>query len=440
MKRFLFASTLFLFVIFGAFPASAVVPEYTIVEVTNEKHNQILERNLKEEVYTLNNAKVLQPNYIRSVGMIDYNIATQSWGAERIGASRLKSLTASINDSVIVAIIDTGVDYNHPFLKDRMVAGYDFVDNDTDPMDVHFHGTHIAGIVADTTPPNVKIMPIRALNEKGNGYDLHVSKGIRYAVDNGAEVINLSFSGDTYSAILASAIKYALSKNVPIILAAGNESIDTKHSYPASEDNVIVVSATDKNDIIASFSNNGSSIDISAPGVDIVSTIPGGQYGSVSGTSMAAPFVSGIVAMMKLENSSRNVQQIELLLKKYVDDKGEQGWDPIYGEGIVNVKHFEENTMTLNNKTSQIAEQKDIPLNKKFTVKMSRKIYDNDTLEIKLYREGKEVPITLSSYLNKKEIIVTPNELLLPNTKYLLVIKIEDHVTFEKYFVTKSLN
>ena len=424
--------------IIGMSSGSAQEKDQIIVKKYGDLENSITESVLIEEVENLHNAEVLQPDYTRSIDAVKFSIQSQSWGTERIGASQLKGNTDAIEGTVIVALIDTGIDYNHPYLKDRIVDGYDFVDDDTDTMDTHFHGTHVAGIIVDTTPLSVKIMPIRVFNEEGLSNDVEISKGIRFAIDNGADIINLSFAGDIYSAILENAIDYALSKNVPIIVSAGNESIDTKNSYPASEEKVIVVTATDKNDQIASFSNTGNSIDFSAPGVDIISSIPGGQFASASGTSMATPFVTGIVAMLKLEDPFRSVQDIELLLKKYAEDRGTSGWDPTYGEGIINVKSYYENSINNSTNSPSNTEQRDIPLNKVFTVTMNRLISDKDVLDIKLLRGDKETPITLSSYVNKKEIHVTPNSQLLPRTKYRLIIQVKDGTTYEKYFVTKS--
>lgn len=285
--------------------------------------------------------KILEPDFIRSAGPLKISSAPRSWGTERVGIKKMEK-SILMNSTIIVAVIDTGIDYTHTHLKDRIVSGYDFIADNTDPKDVHFHGTHVAGIIVDSTPAAVKIMPIRALNEEGKGYDSTIAKAIRFAVDNGADIINMSFGGEEFSQYLSDAIDYALSKNVLIVVAAGNDSATTEKYYPASEQKVIVVSAADQNDNIASFSNTGESIDISAPGVNIVSSIPGQQFGSMNGTSMAAPFVSAVAALIKLDDPRRSIQDIERLLKKYVDDRGAKGWDTSFGEGIINVASFDE--------------------------------------------------------------------------------------------------
>lgn len=445
MKKIILACGLYWIAAFFAFPAFGEETDRIIVQVTDENGNSTTKSVLTDELDTLQEAEVLQPDFIRSIDVQESSSKELSWGPQRIGANMLKTTTSPIKGSVIVAIIDTGIDYTHPFLKDRLVDGYDFINNENKPLDVHFHGTHIAGIIADTTPSNVKIMPIRTINEEGKGYDYTIALGIRFAVDNGADVINLSFSGDEFSPHLAEAIDYALSKNVPIVAASGNESTDTKNFYPASEEKVIVVSATDRNDRIANFSNTGSSIDVAAPGVDILSTMPGNRYASMSGTSMATPFVSGLVAMLKLEEPNRSTQDIERLLKKYVDDRGTLGWDPIYGEGIVNVATYHEESKPLGTSKSAdskkyipFPEQRNVPLDAKWAITFDRPLTEGDVVDIKLYRGDKEVQTTRTSNAKKQEIEISPNKLFLPNTTYRLLLIVEHGMDYEMYFVTEQ--
>ncbi|MFS0576670.1 S8 family serine peptidase [Sporosarcina sp. 179-K 3D1 HS] len=443
----LFSSTLFLLVTLCAFPAWAEETDRVIVQVKDDQGNQTIESVLVEEIEDLDEADILQPDFIRSISLQESHVGSKSWGTLRIGAQRMKTMTSPIEGSVIVAIIDTGVDETHPFLKDRIVDGYDFINNDTNPRDVHFHGTHVAGIIVDTTPANVKIMPIRALDDDGKGYDSDIAKGIRFAVDNGADVINMSFAGEEYSPFLAEAIDYALSKNVPIIVSSGNESTDTENFYPASEEKIIVVSAIDQIDHIADFSNTGASIDVSAPGVNISSSVPGGQFASYSGTSMAAPFVSGIAAMFKLENPTQSVGEIEGLLKKYVDDRGAIGRDPLFGEGVVNVTGYDKNLVidheqvTVNKDKTAIAfvpfpEQRGVPLDAKWTITFDRPLTDGDVVDFKVFRGDKEVPITRTFNSGENEIMIAPLKPLLPHTTYRLLLFVEHGRDYEMKFVT----
>lgn len=451
LKKVLVSSVLFWLAILYVIPAFAAETDRIIIEVIDDKGHPSVESVLLENIDELEGADILQPDFIRMISLQESSVAAKSWGTERIGAKKLQMLTTPIEGSVIVAILDTGVDYTHPFLQDRIVEGYDFIDNDTNPMDVHFHGTHVAGIVVDTTPANVKIMPVRVIDEEGKGYDSDIALGIRFAVDNGADVINMSFVGEEFSPYLADAISYALSKNVIIVAASGNESMDTATLYPASEEKIIVVSATDQNDKIAGFSNTGASIDVSAPGVDIISSAPGQRFINLSGTSLAAPFVSGIAVMLKLEDSTRSVQEIERLLKKYVDDRGATGWDPIFGEGIVDVANYDESVIvnietatatsrgaTSANSTEFISfpKKRDVPLDAKWTITFDRQLTDGDIVDIKILRGDKELPITLTSNSEKQETTVTPIKLLLPRTTYRLLLFVEHGVDYEMSFVT----
>ncbi|MCM3636558.1 S8 family serine peptidase [Sporosarcina luteola] len=415
-----------------------------------EKFNEGSLSNKSSVLYSAQDVEVLQPDFIRTIALENPTSGkAPSWGTERVGIKNFKNSLAATNRNVIVAVIDTGVDYTHPFLAGRVVEGYDFVSNDTNPMDVHFHGTHVAGIIAETTPANVKIMPIRVMDEQGNGYDSDVAKGIQFAVDHGATIINMSFAGEGYSQYLADAIDYALSKNVLVVVAAGNESASTDNYFPASNQKVIVVSATDIADNVASFSNTGAAIDISAPGVNIVSSVPGGNYKNLSGTSMAAPYVSGIAAMLKLEGPYRSHLVIERLLKQYVDDRGAAGWDPQYGEGIVNIASIGvDNVSTVKEELKKVPvpssdvitlpEYKDVPLNKKWTVAFNRLLTGWDAIDVKVYMGSSEIPIQLTSQAGKKEIIVSANDQYRPNTAYRLVILSGNKFKYEMHFVTGS--
>lgn len=415
-----------------------------------EKFNEGSHLGKSSILHNAQDVEVMQPDFIRTIALEEPTSGKAlSWGTERVGIKNLKNSLATANRNVIIAVIDTGVDITHPFLVGRTVDGYDFVADDTDPMDVHFHGTHVAGIIAETTPANVKIMPIRVMNEEGKGYDSDVAKGIRFAVDHGANIINMSFAGEGYSQYLAEAIDYALSKNVLVVVAAGNESASTDNYFPASNQKVIVVSATDRADNVASFSNTGATIDVSAPGVNIVSSVPGGQYRSLSGTSMAAPHVSGIAAMLKLERPSRTRLVIEKLLKQYVDDRGTAGWDSQYGEGIVNVASLGvDNVSTVKDDIEKVPvassdfislpEHKDVRLDKKWTIAFNRLLTNRDTIDVKVYMEGKEIPIQLTPKAGKKEIIVSADQLYRPNTAYRLVILSGNKYKYEMHFVTGS--
>ncbi|WP_252502123.1 S8 family serine peptidase [Sporosarcina sp. Marseille-Q4943] len=415
-----------------------------LVEVLNEENELIVESVHKDEIENLSDAKVLQPDYIRTIALQAGTWQAKSWGPAHIGADELIKRTQDLEGISIVAVIDTGVDLNHPFLRDRLVAGYDVLDKNSDPTDEHFHGTHMAGIIADTTPENVKIMPIRAVDKEGRGYDNHIAEGIRYAVDHGADVINMSFVGEEYSTYLAEAIGYALDHDVVVVVASGNESMDTTNLYPAGEQKVIVVGAADRNNRIADFSNTGSSIDIAAPGVDILSSVPGGSFKSYSGTSTATPFVSAVATMLKLEDPSRTVQDVERLLKKYTTDYGTAGWDSQFGEGVINFSTYNEEVVQENpspprevaSDIKSFPPHENVPVNKNWQITFDRALTEGDKVEIRINRSGRDVPIVTETVAN--EIIVTPIRKFFPHTNYQLLIFVENGGQYDMKFRTQN--
>lgn len=276
----------------------------------------------------------------------DSAATNRSWGAEETGANKYAEYLATLSaEPVTVAVIDTGVS-KHTFLSGRLAAdGYDLVDNDKDPADRNNHGTHVAGTIVDCTPGlgNIQIMSVRVLDSDGNGTELNVGNGIRYAVDHGADVINLSLCSPMrgkHLMYLEECVKYAVSKGVCVVQAAGNAGGDTQYFSPAGLSDAIVVGAIDKNYQRAYFSNFGSSLDIVAPGVDIYSCIPGGSYELMSGTSMAAPHVTAAAAMLLLERPSLTPAEIEDTLKEEASDLGDTGWDRYYGSGMLNLSNL----------------------------------------------------------------------------------------------------
>ena len=273
--------------------------------------------------------------------------SSYSWGVSAIHADafaeslRKKGLPSK---EFVVAVVDTGVDYNHTFLKNRMASdkGYDYIANDKDPMDEHYHGTHVAGTIVDCTPglDNLKIMPVRVLDAGGSGSDSGVSFGIRYAADHGANIINMSLGGG-HSSLMDEAVNYAVSKGVIVVVAAGNESGDAKNYCPSHIPNCITVSAVDSRFKPASFTNYGEAVDVAAPGVDIKSCVsnqryPGNQFKSLNGTSMASPHVAACAAMLRVENPSITSAEAEKKLSGAVYVPS--GWDKTYGPGVADMQ------------------------------------------------------------------------------------------------------
>lgn len=287
----------------------------------------------------------LSGSEIKQYALTELN-ASQAW----------KVTTGSSN--IIVAVIDTGVDQNQPALQGKLVSGYDFVPNDTTTTDVVGHGTFVASIIAagatsqsqsaiSGIAPNVRIMPLKVTNQAEAADSNLIAEAIRYAADHGAKVINLSLGGPDASTDIASAISYALSKQVIVVAAAGNEGTSGNPiEYPASFPGVISVAAVSSRERVASFSNHNQYVDLSAPGVNIIGArsqynqicqpYPSQNYCVASGTSLASPYVAGTAALVLSVNPKLSVNQVTSILENTAQDLGTQGRDSYYGYGLVN--------------------------------------------------------------------------------------------------------
>ncbi|MDN4592862.1 S8 family peptidase [Polycladomyces subterraneus] len=261
------------------------------------------------------NVEYAEPNYIYHADWTpnDPYFSTQQWGPQKVQAPAAWDITRG-SSSVRIAIVDTGVQYNHPDLSGKVVLGHDYVDGDNDPYDGNGHGTHCAGIAAAVTnngtgiagmAPNASILAVRVLDSNGSGTLDAVANGIIYAADNGAKVISLSLGGSVGSTTLKNAVNYAWNKGAVIVAAAGNSGISAP-SYPAYYSNAIAVAATTSSDVKASYSNWGSWVDVAAPGSSIYSTYPTNSYASLSGTSMATPHVAGLAGLLAAQGRSNS--------------------------------------------------------------------------------------------------------------------------------------
>ena len=240
-----------------------------------------------------------------------------------------------------VAVVDTGADVGHVDLRQKIAQAKDIVNGDSTVRDLSGHGTHVAGIIAADTDnhkgiaggcPNCKLLVAKVFDGKNTGTVARFAKGIEWSANHGAEVINLSFVHPTSSTVEKNAIDYARDKGAVVVAAAGNNDTNNR-TYPAAYlDSVIAVAATNRHDRRASFSNYGSWVDVAAPGVEVLSTIPGG-YASWSGTSMAAPHVSALAGLLASQGKSR--ANIEDLIIKTAVDLGPKGRDPYYGAGRI---------------------------------------------------------------------------------------------------------
>ncbi len=269
---------------------------------------------------------------------------------------------------LIIAVIDTGVDLNHPDLKGKIwtnvqeiprngidddnndyvddVNGWNFDRNNNNPQDDNGHGTMISGVIAAETNNgmgvagivwNGKIMPIKTMDKEGSAYDTDVAEGLVYAVDNGAKIINLSFGENNPSAVIDLAVNYGLKKGCIIIAASGNEGNSWVY-YPGAYPGVICVGAADENDLVPDYSNYGNGLDVVAPGENILSINLNSSYAKASGTSVAAAQVSGLAALLVSANLNLTPSQVEEIIERNAEHlpSGHDEWNQKYGYGRIN--------------------------------------------------------------------------------------------------------
>ncbi len=301
--------------------------------------------------YTLDGVNMtgryLEKDIKRKLHDKDLDLALKSRSADMVAASlgyeQLKVLAEKSTEEIIVAVIDTGVDATHSLLKDRLVRGYDVINDDHTVEDEDGHGTHVAGIIALSSTDNVKIMPISVF-ENGSALDSSIVEGIHYAVKNGAKIINLSLGGYGKTSYLENGIKYARNNGVMVVTTSGNEAHDNQFDYPGAFEDVITVGATNNTNTLLYYSNYGQSVDICAPGEKIISTYLDDSVESLSGTSMAAPFVSAAAAMLWLDQSNLPLAQVEAKLLENTKDLGVAGKDIAFGHGEIDFTNYKSST------------------------------------------------------------------------------------------------
>jgi len=233
----------------------------------------------------------------------DESSLDKQWGLSKVMAPQAWQITSGESD-VIVAVLDTGIDQIHEDLAGKVITNINFTQSPT-VDDVHGHGTHMAGIIAAAENTvgiiglahDVSLMNVKVAEDDGICDAETVARGIIWAVDNGARVINISLTITESSPTLEEAVNYAWDKGAIVVAAAGNNFGSTP-VYPAAYPNVIAVAATDKDDRLPGWSNHGDWVSLGAPGVDIYSTLPGDGYGYETGTSPAAALVSGGAALL----------------------------------------------------------------------------------------------------------------------------------------------
>ncbi|MFH1777297.1 MAG: S8 family serine peptidase [Candidatus Omnitrophota bacterium] len=349
------------------------------------------------------NVEYAEPNYIAMIQMVPndpYYSSSGAWGQDYDDLWGLKqdklncepAWDIAQGEGVVVAVIDTGIDYNHEdiaaniwinpgeilgngidddgngFIDD--CYGYDFAYGDNDPQDGHGHGTHCAGTIAAIgnnakgvigVAPNAKAMAVKGLDDGGSGYESSLANALRYAADNGADVISNSWGGAADFQLITEVLDYAYNIGCVLVAAAGNSNDEVSYYSPANHNKVITVAATDHNDQKADFSNYGLKIDVAAPGGDSWSddinrtyanilslrasntdmygdgkNVVDTNYYRVRGTSMACPHVAGAAALILSKHPEFNAEQVRQVLRTSADDVGAPGWDEDSGYGRLN--------------------------------------------------------------------------------------------------------
>jgi len=363
-------------------------------------------------------------------------------------------------EDIVIAIVDTGIDYNHEDLAENMLAnpdeipgnnidddgngyiddiyGYDFCNNDSNPFDDHGHGTHCAGIAGAVgnngigiagVAWNCKIMALKFLSARGSGSCSDGVASIIYAVDNGADVISNSWGGGGYSQTLNDAIDYAHSQGAVLVAAAGNSNTSSIH-YPAGYTNMISVAATNHDDQRASFSNYGNWVDVAAPGRNILATVPSSGscgnrsgYRLLSGTSMACPYVAGLCALILSENPEYTPEEVKALMIANADPLTDTG----LGAGRINVNNTIEAVISIENFRMDIENQQHIHGYVDITgtvIAHGGAYFDRYELSYAPQNNPEDDTVIMSSISQKQdEILGSLDTATIPDGRYILTLK-----------------
>ena len=348
----------------------------------------------------------------------------EQWGPAAINAPDAWDIETGSTD-IVVAIVDTGIDYNHEELGNYVGGGYDWINDDGDPYDDHGHGTHCAGITAATMDnlvgiagiAQVSVMAEKVLDSSGSGSDWGVAQGIIHAADNGADIISMSLGGTSGSTTLENACQYAWDEGVVIVAAAGN-GYGSPVEFPGAYDTVIAVAALDSSTTRAIYSNIGEEVELAAPGSNILSSLPGDNYASWDGTSMATPHVAGAAALVKSQNPSLSNVEIRTVLGDAATDIGSPGRDTSFGYGRIDLL---EGLQSMNHDIAPITLQTDNPaeigeLTAVSTTIKNKGLQDESGIVVEFYVDGiKEDEATIASLSSGSTMLLgfefTPDEL-----------------------------
>ncbi|MCC8076448.1 MAG: S8 family serine peptidase [Clostridiales bacterium] len=314
------------------------VLQFATAEDTQAAYEQLVARYGVENCFV--DQVITADDLFLSDGEDETTSTAYSWGTTYMGLDTLKADADADAETVTVAIIDSGIDADHAFFEGRTITGdsYDFLagadEDPTELSDPYGHGTHVAGIIVECTPDNVELMVLRILDDTGNSTLALVKTAMQYALEHGADVMNLSLGVSGAYTYLDNIIQTVYDAGIPVCCAAGNYRTDV--CYPASNELTIAVSAIDSSGTFAkSYSNYGEKIDFCAPGTSIVSALAGGGTTSKSGTSMAAAAMTAAITYVITACPDATVEELYTVLQSCVTDLGDTGKDKYYGWGCV---------------------------------------------------------------------------------------------------------
>lgn len=313
----------------------------SLINISNSDEKELLKEDIIKSIEDDSKVSISSSFSNKTPQVIPY-------GVSEIEADKAQMIT--IGSLIKIAILDTGVSLSHPDLKSNIRTGINILNNKKTPNDDNGHGSHVAGIISALNnsigvlgvAPNASIYPVKVLDSTGNGNVSNIIKGIEWCINNDIQVINLSMGTSVDNQALHDAVIQAYNKGIVMVAASGNSPIDPV-TYPASYKEVLSVSAIDSYKNIADFCTKGK-VDLCAPGVDIYSTYMGNSYATLSGTSMAAPYVSGTIALLLSQPSKCDLNkdgkitadEVFQRLENTSIDLGQTGYDSTYGYGMVN--------------------------------------------------------------------------------------------------------
>lgn len=325
-------------------------PNIEILKLSNKQNlNDVIKELKQDESIELVEEDIVfyidefNDHTLTSIDDLHFN---KQWALNYLNIPKVWNKIEPTNKTIIVAVIDTGIETQHEDLKNKIHPdGYNFILDNNEIYDLHGHGTNISGVIAAeannlkgitgiTGLLDIQILPLQ-VSQDGSIKLSDFIKAINYAIDKDVDIINASFSSSNYSEILNQVIQDAINQGIIFVAGSGNNGYNNYH-YPASYDNVISVGSIGKDENVSYFSNYNDKVDIVAPGEKIYTTTINNSYVYKGGTSLSTSIVSGVIAIMKSINPSLTQQEIYDILITTANDKGEEGKDIYYGYGIIN--------------------------------------------------------------------------------------------------------